>query len=51
VQLLFIPCVATVAAIKSETGGWRWPIFVICMQLVFSFIMAIAVYQLANIFF
>jgi ferrous iron transport protein B len=51
VQLLFVPCVATVAAIKSETGGWRWPIFVICTQLVFSFIMAIAVYQLANIFF
>ncbi len=25
--LLYFPCVATIAAIKGETGSWRWAIF------------------------
>ena len=27
VQMLFIPCVATLAAIKQETGSWTWTLF------------------------
>ncbi len=26
VQMLFIPCVSTIAAMRHETGGWRWPL-------------------------
>lgn len=48
-QVLFIPCAATVAAMKQETGSWRWPLFSIGMQLVISFSMAILVYQLARL--
>lgn len=48
-QVLFIPCVATVGAIKQETGGWRWPAFSVAMQLVISFVMAIATYQVARL--
>jgi len=50
IQVLFIPCVATVSAIKTETNGWRWPFFVILVQLVLSFSIAIAVYQVAHLF-
>jgi ferrous iron transport protein B len=50
VQVLFIPCVATISAIRQETGGWRWPVFVIAFQLLISFSMAIVVYQLAHLF-
>ena len=25
--LIYFPCIATIAAIKSETGSWKWPIF------------------------
>ena len=25
--LLYFPCIATIAAIKNETGSWRWAIF------------------------
>ena len=25
--LLYFPCIATIAAIKSETGSWRWALF------------------------
>ncbi len=50
VQVLFIPCVATISAIRQETGGWRWPIFVISFQLLVSFSAAIIVYQILHLF-
>jgi len=49
VQVLFIPCVATVAAIRSETKTWRWPLFTVAYQLVLSFVMAIIVFQIARL--
>lgn len=48
-QVLFIPCVATVGAIRQETGGWRWPVISVALQLVVSFTMAILVYQTARL--
>ncbi|MCX6003421.1 MAG: ferrous iron transport protein B, partial [Chloroflexi bacterium] len=49
VQVLFIPCVATVAAIRQETKTWRWPIFTIVFQLALSFLMAALVFQIARL--
>ncbi len=49
VQVLFIPCIATVAAIRHETKTWRWPIFTIVFQLILSFSMAILVFQIARL--
>jgi ferrous iron transport protein B len=48
-QVLFIPCVATVAAIRSETKSWRWPIFTIVYQLILSFSIAILVFQIGRL--
>jgi ferrous iron transport protein B len=50
VQVLFIPCVATVAAIHHETKSWRWPLFTVAYQLVLSFVMAIIVFQIVRLF-
>jgi ferrous iron transport protein B len=50
IQVLFIPCVATIAAIRQETGSWRWPAFTLVYQLVLSFAMAILVFQAARLF-
>ena len=47
VQVLFVPCVATVAAIRQETGSWRWTLFSVALLLVISFSAGIAVYQIA----
>jgi ferrous iron transport protein B len=47
VQMLSIPCAATVATIRQETGGWKWPVFSVGFLLVISFAVAITVYQLA----
>jgi ferrous iron transport protein B len=48
VQVLFIPCAATVAAIRQETGSWRWTLVSTSLLLVISFTVGIAVYQAAR---
>ena len=47
VQMLFIPCVATVAAIRQETRSWGWTAFSVGLLLCISLLGGIAVYQLA----
>jgi ferrous iron transport protein B len=43
VQMLFIPCVATVAVIKQETASWRWTTFSVGLMLVISLVMGVLV--------
>ena len=49
VQMLFIPCVATVAAIWQETRSARWTLFNIAFLLLVSFGTSIVVYQGARL--
>jgi ferrous iron transport protein B len=49
IQVLFIPCAATVAVIRQETRSWRWTAFSIGFQLLLSFSMAILVFQVARL--
>ena len=49
VQVLFVPCAATVAVVHQETKSWRWTAFSIGFQLVLSFSMAILVFQIARL--
>jgi ferrous iron transport protein B len=49
VTMLFIPCLATTATIKQETGTWRWPVLSITLLLAISLGAGIAVYQLARL--
>jgi ferrous iron transport protein B len=48
VQMLFIPCVATVAAIKQETKSWGWTLFSVGLLLVLSLAAGITVYHLVS---
>jgi ferrous iron transport protein B len=48
IQMTFIPCVATVAAIKQETG-WRWTGFSVGLLLVLSLCFGILAYQIARL--
>jgi ferrous iron transport protein B len=50
VQMLFIPCAATLAAIKQETHSWKWTLVDVGMLTVVSFIGGFAVYHLALLF-
>ncbi len=49
-QILFIPCVGTVAAIKQETRSWKWTAANIGLQLALSLGFAVAVYQVGRLF-
>jgi len=48
VQMLFVPCVATVAAMWQETRSLRWTLFSVVLLLVLSFGMGILVYQVVG---
>jgi ferrous iron transport protein B len=45
VQLLFIPCVATLASIRQETGSWRWTLLSTGLLLAISILAGILIYQ------
>jgi ferrous iron transport protein B len=49
VQMLFVPCVATVAAMKQESGSWKWTLVGVAILLVISFAAGIAVYQIGSL--
>ena len=48
VQMLFIPCVATVAAVRQETKSWGWTAFSVGLLLVLSLAGGIVTYQLVS---
>lgn len=47
-SLLFIPCAATVAVIRQETGSWRWTFLNVGMMLVLSIAIASGVFFAAS---
>lgn len=49
VQMLFIPCIATVSAIKQETQSLKWTAVSLGMLLVISLSAGIAVYQVGTL--
>ena len=48
--LLYFPCVATLAAIRQEAGGWKWAAFAAAYTTVLAWIMSFAVYQIGGLF-
>jgi ferrous iron transport protein B len=48
-QMLFVPCVATVAAIRQETRSWRWTAFSVAVLLGLSLLAGVLIYQGARL--
>ena len=48
--LLYFPCIATIAAIKSETGSWRWATFAAVYTTVVAWIVSAAIFQIGRLF-
>jgi ferrous iron transport protein B len=48
--LLYIPCLATVGAIKKETGSWKWTGFSVVYQLVLAYLVAFLVVIIGGVF-
>ncbi|MFA7358267.1 MAG: ferrous iron transport protein B [Bacteroidales bacterium] len=48
--LIYFPCVATLAAIRSETGSWKWALFAMSYTILLAWCTAFVVYHLALLF-
>lgn len=47
--LLYTPCLATVAAIRKETGSWKWTLLSIGISLTVAYMISLLVYQAGKI--
>lgn len=47
--LIYVPCVATIAAIRRETNSWGWAAFAVGYSLALGWIMAVLVYQVGRL--
>lgn len=47
--LIYFPCIATVAAIKEESGSWKWGMFSIVYTTALAWIISFLVYQIGSL--
>ena len=43
--LIYLPCIGTLATIKSETGSWWWAVFVAVYTIALAWVVSFVVYQ------
>lgn len=48
--LLYFPCIATIAAIKGESGSWKWAAFTAVYTTCLAWIVSAVVYQIGCLF-
>ena len=44
--LLYFPCIATVATIAREAGGWKWAVFSVVYNTLLAWVLAFAAYNI-----
>lgn len=49
--LLYSPCIATITALKTESGSWRWALFSFTWSTFLAWFAAMLVYQVSSLFF
>ena len=49
--LIYFPCIATIVAIKNESGSWRWAFFAAIYTTVLAWIVSATVYQIGGLFY
>lgn len=48
--LLYFPCIATIAAIKGETGSWGWALFAASYTTALAWVVSAVVFQIGCLF-
>ena len=48
--LIYFPCIAVIAAIKKESGSWKWAAFTIAYTTGLAWLMAFITFQVGTIF-
>lgn len=46
--LFYFPCIATITAIKNESGGWKWAIFTAVYTTGFAYVASFVTYLIAS---
>ncbi|MCG3136006.1 MAG: Fe(2+) transporter FeoB [Planctomycetes bacterium] len=46
--VIALQCMSTLAALRRETGGWRWPLALFAAYTVAAYVAAVAVHQVAT---
>ena len=49
--LIYFPCIATIAAIKGETGSWKWAMFAALYTTLLAWLISAVFYQTGSLFF
>lgn len=47
--LLYFPCIATIAAIKNESGSWKWSLFTVFYTTGLAWVVSAVVYQVGRL--
>lgn len=48
--LIYFPCIATIAAIKHESGSWRWALFAALYTTILAWVVSAVFYQIGSLF-
>jgi ferrous iron transport protein B len=48
--LIYFPCIAVIAALKKESGKWKWPAFVAVYTTALAWLASFAVFQIGSLF-
>ena len=46
--LIYVPCIATIAAIRRETGSWKWTGITVAYTITLGWVLAVLVYQVGT---
>ncbi len=49
--LIYFPCVAVIAAIKKESGSWKWALFTIFSTTMLAWLVSFTVFQIGSLIF
>ncbi|MBC8108127.1 MAG: ferrous iron transport protein B, partial [Anaerolineae bacterium] len=49
--VIAMQCMSTLAIVKRETGGWRWPIVMLVYMNALAYVACLGVYQVGRIWF
>jgi ferrous iron transport protein B len=47
--LIYFPCIAVIAAIKNESGNWRWSLFLTIYTTVLAYFVSFLTYQIGSL--
>lgn len=47
--LVYFPCLATLVAIKNESGAWKWAVFSAFFNTLLAWVLAFGVYQIGGL--